>query len=611
MKKIILSSYDEELNDRLFPVYYWNGFKQSKYYINDYIEKNKIEIRNKYLSFIENIDTKYNNNNKIKAIFGVDNFHSLWEMSSIYEKCPNKSLVINDCIKLIALEEILIIEKPDIVKLISNDTKIYKSIKNLCEENNIKLQYDLSLLYFSNYRPKSLIPNIIKTTYFIFKTFLSCFFSKNNAIKNNFGSQISLISHFLNYKIHKNENDKVSLFSNYWHNLPDLIYQRKQKINWLHLGIDNKANKSFNNLKKENANLDNATTSHILIDSNLSFDIFFTSIIIFLRISLISLFTFNIKELFELKNSNINFYSLLRADWITSTRGPQLFYSIITIKTFDKLFSKLQKQKLGLYLFENQSWERALIGSWRKFDHGKLIGIDHTTGYMRFWDLRYYKSLNFYKNSYIKPDLRCISSPLSKEMMICSGFPKDKVIDVEALRFNYLIKNISDFNSQKLGSNNVLLIGDIDYVSTKNLLEDINKIHSDINKEFKICFRPHPGTPNKGKLINFAKNLNIDISNSSLISDIKFYDKIIIVGASSVSIEALLMKKKIIVYLSKDKLNLSPVNYIKKINFISSSQDLLNSINFEIKNVKVEQEFFWLDNDLCKWKIFLDSQLKY
>ena len=112
-------------------------------------------------------------------------------------------------------------------------------------------------------------------------------------------------------------------------------------------------------------------------------------------------------------------------------------------------------------------------------------------------------------------------------------------------------------------------------------------------------------------MINFAKNININISNSSLISDIKFYDKIIIVGASSVSIEALLMKKKIIVYLSKDKLNLSPVNYIKKINFISSSQDLLNSINFEIKNVKVEQEFFWLDNDLCKWKIFLDSQLKY
>ena len=611
MKKIILSSYDEELNDRLFPVYYWNGFKQSKYYINDYIEKNKIEIRNKYLSFIENIDTKYNNNKKIKAIFGVDNFHSLWEMSSIYEKCPNKSLVINDCIKLIAFEEILKIEKPTIVQLISKDIRVYKSIKNLCEENNIKLQYDLSLLYFSNYKLKSLTPNIIKTAYFIFKIFISCFLSKNNVVNNNFGSQISLISYFLNYKIQKNENDNVSFFSSYWHNLPNLIYQHKQKINWLHIGIDKKASKNFNIFKKDNTNLDNSTTNHMLIDNNLSFDIFFTSIIIFVKISLISLFTFDIIKLFNLNKSKINFYPLLKADWISSTRGSQLFFSIITIKTFDKLFSKLPNQKLGLYLFENQSWERALIGSWKKFKHGKLVGVDHTTGYMRFWDLKYYKSLNFYKNINIKPELHCISSPLSKEMMICSGFPKDKIIDVEALRFNYLIKNLSDFNSQKIGSNNVLLIGDIDYVSTKNLLEDIDKIHSNINKDFKISFRPHPGTPNKGKLINFAKNLNINISNSSLISDIKFYDKIIIVGASSVSIEALLMKKKIIVYLSKDKLNLSPVNYIKKINFISSSQDLLNSINFEIKNVKVEQEFFWLDNDLCKWKIFLDSQLKY
>ena len=532
-------------------------------------------------------------------------------MSSIYEKCPNKSLVINDCIKLIAFEEILKIEKPTIVQLISKDIRVYKSIKNLCEENNIKLQYDLSLLYFSNYKLKSLTPNIIKTAYFIFKIFISCFLSKNNVVNNNFGSQISLISYFLNYKIQKNENDNVSFFSSYWHNLPNLIYQHKQKINWLHIGIDKKASKNFNIFKKDNTNLDNSTTNHMLIDNNLSFDIFFTSIIIFVKISLISLFTFDIIKLFNLNKSKINFYPLLKADWISSTRGSQLFFSIITIKTFDKLFSKLPNQKLGLYLFENQSWERALIGSWKKFKHGKLVGVDHTTGYMRFWDLKYYKSLNFYKNINIKPELHCISSPLSKEMLICSGFPKDKIIDVEALRFNYLIKNLSDFNSQKIGSNNVLLIGDIDYISTKNLLEDIDKIHSNINKDFKISFRPHPGTPNKGKLINFAKNLNINISNSSLISDIKFYDKIIIVGASSVSIEALLMKKKIIVYLSKDKLNLSPVNYIKKINFISSSQDLLNSINFEIKNVKVEQEFFWLDNDLCKWKIFLDSQLKY
>ena len=613
MKKIILNSSNYSYAKQTFPSYYWNGFGNSKYFINDFIEKNKDQIRNKYLKFVENIDNDDCNGKKIKTIFGIDDFHNLWHMSSIYEKCPNKSLVISDCIKLIAFENILKIEQPRIVQLISDDMKLYSSVKNLCKKHNIKFQYNLNLSLFLNCNLKSLIPNIIITTYFILKTFTLCFSKMEVDIKNNLKNQISFISYFLNYKIEKKENGEVSFFSNYWHNLPNLVSQYKQKINWLHVGIDKRANKNFKALKKENKNLDNENTSHILIDNNITFSIFFKSIIIFLKISFVSLFVFNIKKIFKLKESNINFYSFLKADWIASTRGSQLFYSIITIKTFDKLFSKLPKQKLGLYLYENQSWERALIGSWRKFEHGKLIGIDHTTGYMRYWDLRYYKSLNFYKdtkNIYITPDLYCINSPLSKELLISSGFQKDKIIDVEALRFNYLIKNISDFNQEKKEDNKILLIGDIDYISTKNLLEDIKKIHNNINKDVKICFRPHPGTPNRSELINFAKNLNINISKNSLVFDISYSNKIVIVGASSVSIEALLMKKKIVIYLSKNKLNLSPINHIKKINFISNSRDLLISINSEIEAVQSKQEFFWLDNNLSKWKKFLDSQLK-
>ncbi len=613
MKKIILSSYENSHNNSS-PVYYWNGFGNSKYYISNFIEKNKDQIRNEYLKFIENIDAEKPGEKKIRKIFGINKFHNLWHMSAIYEKCPNKSLAINDCIKLIAFEKILDIENPKIVSLDSKNVNLHKSIKILCLRKKIIFENNLNLPYFFYLDSKSLIPNFLKTIIFIFKIFLSSLSRGRNLVNNNFENHISFISYFINFKIKKDNDNTIKFFSDYWHNLPDLIFQYDKKINWLHFGINRKAPKEFKILKNKKELLNSAKISHLLIDNYISIKIFIQSLIIFLNVSIKSLITFNIKKMFDLKNSNINFYTFLKNDWITSTRGSQLFYSIIIIKILDKLFSKIPKQKLGFYLLEYQSWERALIGSWKKFNHGKIIGVEHTSGYMRYWDLRFYKSIDFYKdtkNLKFMNDFTCINGPKSKELLICSGYPKNKIIEVEALRFNYLNKHIDKLNPTNFSSNKILLIGDIDYISTKNLLEDIKKIYFNLEKDIKIYFRPHPGTPNKQILINFAESLSINISEKPLISDINYNDKIIIVGGSSVSIEALLMNKTTIIYLNKNKLNLSPINFIHKINFVSNSQDLLSSINSNLKNRNSKQEFFWLDDNLPKWKIFLDKQLNY
>lgn len=613
MKKIILSSDNEQHKDHLFPVYYWNGFKNSEYYINHYIEKNKNEIRNIYLKFIENINIIEPSKKKIEAIFGSDEFHSLWHMSSIAEKCPNKSLVTNNCIKLIAFEQILEIVKPNIVRLNSKDVGLYYSIKNLCKRKNIKFESNLLFLFYFKKNFNLPVSNFIKTIYFILKKFFICFSTKKNDINFNSNDQICLISYFFNYKIQQLDSGNIEFFSEYWHNLTDLIHKFNKKINWLHLGIDSKAIKTFNNLQGNNHYLNGKNSNHILIDNNLSLPILFLSLGTFIKVSLKSLFICNVREIFNVEKSDINLYPFLKNDWITSSRGSHLFYSIITIKIFDNLLSKLPNQKLGLYLLENQSWERALIGSWKKFNHGKLVGVDHTGGYMRYWDLRFYRSFDFFQNPKNKKfinDLHCINGSLSKELLIQSGFPKDMIIDVEALRFNYLKNNITNSNMHDLKYNKILLVGDIDYNSSKNLLLDIQSILCKIKNNFEICFRPHPGTPNKDRLIEFAKSLEINISTSELMSDITNHYKIIIVGSSTVSIEAYLMKKQIIVYLDREKLNLSPINIIQQADLVSNSDDLLDSIKKDLKFNNRKNEFFWLDHELPKWKIFFDEHLK-
>ena len=88
----------------------------------------------------------------------------------------------------------------------------------------------------------------------------------------------------------------------------------------------------------------------------------------------------------ELKKNNLFWiWSLFKSDWKNSTIGPVSMVNIIFMHLFDKALNDMPKQKMGLYLCENQGWERIFINSWRKNNHGKLIGVVHST--ISYWDL--------------------------------------------------------------------------------------------------------------------------------------------------------------------------------------------------------------------------------
>jgi len=73
--------------------------------------------------------------------------------------------------------------------------------------------------------------------------------------------------------------------------------------------------------------------------------------------------------------------------------------NVLLVELFDAALRDLPHQRTGLYLCENQAWERALVHAWRKHAHGRLIAVGHST--VRFWDLRYF------------PDGRTLSSTSS------------------------------------------------------------------------------------------------------------------------------------------------------------------------------------------------------
>ena len=124
---------------------------------------------------------------------------------------------------------------------------------------------------------------------------------------------------------------------------------------------------------------------------------------------------FQIDEVFKINREFEFFYLINKELFISSFSGHILLQNLLWIRVFDDLMSEMPKHSWGIFLYENQPWEKALITSWRKFNHGYLIGYSHTT--INYWHLNYFNDPNYNLSEEFEkfnPDFIAVSSEISK-----------------------------------------------------------------------------------------------------------------------------------------------------------------------------------------------------
>ena len=84
----------------------------------------------------------------------------------------------------------------------------------------------------------------------------------------------------------------------------------------------------------------------------------------------------------------------------------------MNIYAINRLLEKIPRQKIGIFIIENQSWEYCFIKLWKKYNHGKLFAYFNSS--IRFWDLRYIKNKNEFKIQDENPDHFFINSKIFK-----------------------------------------------------------------------------------------------------------------------------------------------------------------------------------------------------
>ena len=161
-------------------------------------------------------------------------------------------------------------------------------------------------------------------------------------------------------------------------------------------------------------------------------------------------------------------WPVFQKDWEDSWMGPVSIQNILWSHLFDKMLGSLPSQRLGLYLMENQGWERIFLHFWRKHGHGTIIGVPHST--IRHWDLRYFDTTTHKSLAELPPRLsgcerRACLANATKFLL-----PNGSLCSVEALRCTR--RTPSDWSEWSFTESNKtdLNLGDIRVDTTPNVI---------------------------------------------------------------------------------------------------------------------------------------------
>jgi surface carbohydrate biosynthesis protein (TIGR04326 family) len=604
----------------------WRGFitteSTNTVSIPELIEKDSVALRSRYLSWIYELGEMQVGDRRLIDHLEIRSGFSYWWMTLIAEKCNwAKSPQITDAIRLFAFDKWANNSFPiNSVKLVSANSELHECLEEWCKTRLINYDWQRQP---ENFQPNSLLtrvssifPHSIQALVWLLKYLIDRWPLRGvgvEELRNGVG-QTTFVSYFFNLGPESAKNR--SFESEYWTDLPNALSEKaKIHSNWLHLykksPIAPNAQSAAKLLRSFNENKKHRQV-HVALDSFLS----------------IKTAIYTIKDFFDLRKSghlNIEniiqsrihenvlleswLWPLFKKDWDRSFFGIDAIRNLLMVNLFENAFSALPVQKIGIYLQENQEWEFAMIYAWRASSHKKLIGFPHST--VRYWDLRYFYDPRSYFDSHLslpRPDHVAISGVLAQKAYEEGMYRLEELIEVEALRYLYLDRNMSKKKYPRLSEERVqiLVLGDYLFSDTVHQMNLLQEVTSEITN-IELTVKPHPACPIHAS--HFPR-LNFKVTTQRLSDLVELFDVAYVSGLTSAAVDAYNSGLKVITVLNPRALNLSPLRGLSGVRFISTSLELRKALlddHIDIDKFDERACGFNTDSSLPKWMSLISS----
>ncbi|MBU87539.1 MAG: hypothetical protein CL722_00830 [Chloroflexi bacterium] len=598
--------------------YHWDDHEEtdSVYSLQRYVERHGNRLRDKYLSWVHDLGESRIAERRLIDHLVFEDGLSYWWMTLIVEKSDYKS-PIRDIIYLIAIREIISDQKPTKIRLVNSNLSVSEALSGLCMNLNITYEWEqlsdslpprLDFRYIFHALPHSVQALIGLARH------MWCRWPFRKAKKTSwFGGDKSLF--LCSYFSHVDTNlaNKGKFHSYYWEGLHEVMRKLGISGNWLqhyfpHDAVPSPQKalnwvQSFNKKRRDQG-------FHTFLDTYLSWRIVMRVLKRWFRLMRISRDLSEIKHVFSLHGSGLSLWPLMREDWYNSMCGRVAIDNLLYIELFDVALSDLPHQKMGLYLCENQSWERALIHAWRKHRHGQLIAVWH--GMTRFWDLRFFAGSRTVKSSKLYPmpqaDLIALNGKMAIDTYLSAGYPKKSVVECEALRYCYLDKVRAGTRKQKKTKKiKVLIFGDYLPSCTIKTLQLLEAALPHMTVSATYTIKPHPAfhiNPDD------YPSLNLEIVTDHLEKILYNFDIAYSANRTSAAVDAYIVGLKVVVMLDNTELNFSPLRGQSDARFVNTPEGLAEALQTAGQN-KIDRseksDFLFLDPELQRWKKLLSQ----
>jgi surface carbohydrate biosynthesis protein (TIGR04326 family) len=628
-KKLMLidgQAPSNDMSEAKFPetlVVYWSSFCADNHAISlsSYINAADDSLRDELMLQIDQLSDGLIDRLTLKGQI------SSWWLGRLSEKSIYKSPWLYDALRLVALKRHL---SPSIssIQLLSSNSKLCKLIKLFSKENRIlfssvkhvaerpeKSKERASLVR----RIYSCLPFFIKTPVFFFRyAFHYRCFSKGKhprhiERKSINNKRITLVSYFPNMDL-KAANEGA-FYSYYWCDLPKVLNEMGYAIDWIFIYANSQQCSPQAALKVINTlNASDAINHYQFLHQPLCMKLLFSVILRYFRFSVKGICCYLRSFILKPSVRSSSIFFLSKSDLSSALFGDSLLDGCFFCEFIGATLKMLVNSMACIYLYESQSWERALIHQWRKNYSAPVIGFQHSS--VRQYDFRYYNHV-FEKKHQISPDFICCGGDDAiMKLNRCIDSGTNYLVPVESLRYNYLLSLERQAISKNGESLNIFIFTDYLLSPTRYQFNFFREFLCKYQEStcVTLYIKPHPFL---AKVADLAAEYFPDIKYTLVFEHIsKLSNKIdfaIVCQNSGASLDLLYMGIPTVSISDPGELNFSPVLGYKHL-FVEEIDDLYEKIStrhllksYIDDNFSTDCDFYYLNNQLHRWKYLLNS----
>ena len=530
-------------------------------------------LRDKYVRFIAEFpDLVRHRGKNLKEFFAIDRYATLWWLGLISEKNTYKSDAFNRLAQFDSIVDCITHRNIERVLFWCGCRKIEDVLSRYLSENSIRFEV-LSAKPTDNLKKRLLrsqgifyLRHTLLLLNFTLRLSLRAWRIKQGCgnLSRDLGSHdetLLLISPYPNIDI---PSARRGIFKNkYYPCLQEALESEGKNIVWISMYVDNNSISFRESLKYAKQFIKNGYRLFFLEEfSSIASQIktlltMFKNGLKFIRIErgIIDSHTFG----------DYNFYPLLRDDWYSSFVGIGGYIGVSHYYTFSSLLSRLKARKCLYHSWEMQAWEKALMSA--KESTGSPMDIyAYQSGTMPRMLLNLFNNPReiiddkFYAMP--RPDKIICNGELHYGYVRESGWPEENIIIAEAIRYSHFKKSLEKKWCKK--KDVVLLAFSISPEESSSILTITYESLKDL-KDKEVWVKPHPFLDLKRVLeLSGIPEENFPFKlKTGPIEDLLSDARVVIVGESGVSIEALAFGCDVVTVNVPEWINMSPLRYVK------------------------------------------------